>query len=39
LNDEIRSRFGVNPVEVTNGMITKGQIKGRPAKRGFYITL
>lgn len=39
LNDEIRSRYGVNPVEVTNRMIEKGQIKGRPAKRGFYITL
>jgi alanine dehydrogenase len=37
-NDEIRTRFDVNPVDVTESMIAAGSIKGRPAKRGFWIT-
>jgi len=38
LNDEIRSRFGVDPTEVTGTMIAKGLINGRGAKGGFWIT-
>lgn len=38
LNDELRTRFGADPVEVTEKMINNGLIKGRPAKRGFWIT-
>lgn len=38
LNDELRVRFGADPIDITEKMISAGQIKGRPAKRGFWIT-
>jgi hypothetical protein len=38
LNEELRDRFGADPVAVTEGMISDGLINGRPAKRGFWIT-
>jgi hypothetical protein len=38
LNDELRTRFGADPIEVTESMINDGLIDGRPAKRGFWIT-
>ena len=37
LNQEIRDRFELDPVVVTSDMIKDGLIKGRPAKRGFWI--
>lgn len=38
LNEEIRSRFNIDPKVVTNDMINEGLIEGRPAKKGFWIT-
>lgn len=37
-NDEIRTRFGVDPVDVTEKMITDGLIHGRPAPKGYWLT-
>ena len=39
LNQELRDRFGADPVEISESLINKGLINGRPAKGGFYITL
>jgi len=42
LNDEIRTRYNLDPVKVTNDMIANGILdekKSRPSKRGFWIVL
>ncbi len=38
LNNELRERFNVDPRDITSELIAEGLIKGRPAKRGFWIT-
>lgn len=38
LNDELRVRFGVDPVDITERMVTAKLIQGRPAKKGYWIT-
>jgi hypothetical protein len=38
LNEELRNRFGADPIDVTEKMMNAGLIKGRPAKKGFWIT-
>lgn len=38
LNDELRTRFEVDPKDITNGMIADGLIAGRLARKGFWIS-